>query len=87
MYRWGVALLSVGPEIRNLMIGSPFNQWAGGEDFLIFAASLYLGFKFVLVVVETARWELSMEASRKRLYEKQYHTKTKAIPTIINKPF
>jgi hypothetical protein len=67
VYRWGVTLLSVGAEVRSVMIGNPFNKWIGSDDFLVIAASAYLGFKFVLVIVQTGKWELGMEAMRKRL--------------------
>ena len=69
VYRWGVTLLAVGRDIRDVMIGSPFNQWIGSEDFLVFAASLYLGFKFIFVIFTTARWEIQMESLRKKIYK------------------
>ncbi|BCU09156.1 hypothetical protein [Sicyoidochytrium minutum DNA virus] len=83
VYRWGVTLLATDKSVRDVMIGAPFNQWLGSDDFLIFVASLYLGFKFVYVIVETARWEISMERMRKNIYKSQILKGDKSKKTLL----
>ena len=54
-------------------MGDPFADWftSRGDTFILVAASGYLGFKFVHILISTARWELSMEKSRKDILAKR----------------
>lgn len=72
VYRWGVTLLSTDASVRKILMGEPMASWfeAGNQLILILAAA-YLGFKFTHVLISTARWELSMEKSRKDIMGKR----------------
>lgn len=68
VYRWGVTLLSTDDTVRRILMGEPFFTWfAQNDNFLFIATSLYLGFKIILILSNTARWEVSMEKTREKL--------------------
>ena len=69
VYRWGVTLLATSDDVRRVLMGEPFFTWFASNDELItiFAAS-YLGFKLMYILITTARWEINMEKTRKRLF-------------------
>ena len=69
VYRWGVTLMSTDDDVRRVLMGEPFFTWFGGnEDVILIFAAGYLGFKLLYIVITTARWELDMEKTRRRLY-------------------
>lgn len=68
VYRWGVTLLSTDDSVRRVLMGEPFFTWfAQNESFLLVATAVYLAFKIILIITNTARWEIDMEQTRQRI--------------------
>ena len=69
VYRWSVTLLATNEEVRQILMGEPFYSWfASNDNVILFFAASYLGFKLMYILISTARWEINMERTRKRLY-------------------
>ncbi len=69
VYRWSVTLLATDDDIREILVGEPFYSWfAKDEKVITFFAAAYLGFKLMYILISTARWEMDMEKTRKRLF-------------------
>lgn len=72
VYRWGVTLISTDDTVREILMGEPFATWFNkGDTAVLVVTSAYLGFKFVHILITTARWELSMEKARKSILAKR----------------
>lgn len=68
VYRWGVTLLATDDSVRRVLMGEPFFTWfASSDSFILIFAAAYLGFKLMYILITTARWEINMEHTRRRL--------------------
>lgn len=68
VYRWGVTLLSTDDSVRRILMGEPFFTWfASNDSVILIFASAYLGFKLLYMIITTARWEINMEHTRRKL--------------------
>lgn len=67
VYRWGMLLMNGSKEIRDALLGKTISDFVGeNSNILVLMTALYLGFKFLMLIISASDWQQYLIFAKKR---------------------